>query len=145
MKSKGKVKKIWFNENWKLLMRIYYNQISIFCIGYEWVIIAWISLYLVLISVFSLVKCRQMTISAIVKRMQFSKAITIATSIAWWIVALNITKMNYFIVLFSNKKKQFCQLVFHYDVRKNDPTKGEIWQEPLFGPRTFKNSKITRH
>lgn len=104
MKSKGKVKKIWFNENWKLLMRIYYNQISIFCIGYEWVIIAWISLYLVLISVFSLVKCRQMTISAIVNRMQFSKAITIATSIAWWIVALNITKMNYFIVLFSNKK-----------------------------------------
>lgn len=104
MKSKGKVKKIWFNENWKLLMRIYYNQISIFCIGYEWVIIAWIFLYLVLISVFSLVKCRQMTISAIVNRMQFSKAITIATSIAWWIVALNITKMNYFIVLFSNKK-----------------------------------------
>lgn len=104
MKSKGKVKKIWFNENWKLLMRIYYNQISIFCIGYEWVIIAWIFSYLVLISVFSLVKCRQMTISAIVNRMQFSKAITIATSIAWWIVALNITKMNYFIVLFSNKK-----------------------------------------
>lgn len=104
MKSKGKVKKIWFNENWKLLMRIYYNQISIFCTGYEWVIIAWIFLYLVLISVFSLVKCRQMTISAIVNRMQFSKAITIATSIAWWIVALNITKMNYFIVLFSNKK-----------------------------------------
>lgn len=133
MKSKGKVKKIWFNENWKLLMRIYYNQISIFCIGYEWVIIAWISLYLVLISVFSLVKCRQMTISAIVKRMQFSKAITIATSIAWWIVALNITKMNYFIVLFSNKKKQFCQLVFplwrtkERSNKRGDMTRAIIW------------------